>query len=53
MAPLHGFQPHVFQTDDPRLAPIHEKVMAGTRLDAADALTLYRTGDIQIGRAHV
>ena len=37
---------HPFQTDDPRLEPIHAKVMAGERLDFADALTLYRTGDI-------
>src|SRR5260370_42220502 len=37
---------HAFQTDDPRLAPIHEKVMIGQRLDADDALALYRTGDI-------
>src|ERR1700678_1614319 len=37
---------HQFQTDDPRLTPIHAKVLAGERLDAADALTLYRTGDI-------
>jgi len=41
MVPLHPFQ-----TDDPRLAPIHAKVMAGARLDADDALALYRTGDI-------
>src|SRR5271170_2732509 len=37
---------HPFQTDDPRLQPIHAKVVAGTRLNANDALTLYRTGDI-------
>ena len=37
---------HAFQTDDPRLTPIHDKVMAGKRLDADDALALYRTGDI-------
>src|SRR5215468_6998807 len=37
---------HAFQTDDPRLGPICEKVMARARLDAADALVLYRTGDI-------
>src|SRR5580704_13457588 len=37
---------HSFQTDDPRLEPVHAKVMAGDRLDSADALTLYRTGDI-------
>ena len=37
---------HPFQTDDSRLQPVHEKTLAGTRLDAADALALYRTGDI-------
>jgi aminodeoxyfutalosine synthase len=39
-------QRHPFQTDDARLQPIHAKVLAGDRLDAADALALYRTGDI-------
>jgi len=38
--------PHVFQTDDPRLQPIHDKLMAGQRLSAEDGLALYRTGDI-------
>ena len=42
----HTPRMHSFQTDDPRLAPIHHKVMAGKRLDADDALALYRTGDI-------
>src|SRR5205807_734640 len=42
----HAFRTHGFQTDDPRLAPVHEKVLAGKRLDADDALALYRTGDI-------
>src|SRR3984893_15896038 len=37
---------HPFQTDDPRLGPIHAKVMAGERVQGRDALTLYRTGDI-------
>src|SRR3954451_17679266 len=37
---------HGFQTDDPRLTSIHEKVMAGERLDIPDAIALYRTGDI-------
>ncbi len=37
---------HSFQTDDARLGPIHDKVMAGERLSADDALALYRTGDI-------
>src|SRR5208282_2252514 len=37
---------HPFQTDDSRLHLIHAKVMAGERLDAGDAVTLYQTGDI-------
>src|SRR5216683_1913025 len=37
---------HAFQTDDARLAPICRKVLVGERLNAHDALTLYRTGDI-------
>src|SRR5262247_1720124 len=37
---------HPFQTDDPRLQPIHSKVLAGQRLDQQDAISLYRTGDI-------
>jgi aminodeoxyfutalosine synthase len=37
---------HDFQTDDARLRPIHEKVLARERLSAEDALTLYRSGDI-------
>src|SRR5947199_9906601 len=37
---------HSFETDDPRLQPIHDKVLAGERLSADDALMLYRTGDI-------
>src|SRR5208282_2111221 len=37
---------HRFQTDDPRLEPIHDKVMARERLSTDDALTLYRSGDI-------
>ena len=39
-------QLHPFQTDDARLQPIHDKVMAQERLSADDALTLYRSGDI-------
>ena len=46
MASQHSSQTHDFQTDDRRLTPIYEKVRAGERLDASDALTLYRTGDI-------
>jgi aminodeoxyfutalosine synthase len=34
------------QTDDPRLLPIKDKVLAGERLNEADALALYGTGDI-------
>src|ERR1700732_3392904 len=37
---------HGFQTDDARLAPICHKVLVGERLNADDALTLYRTADI-------
>src|SRR5215470_3264361 len=37
---------HPFQTDDPHLRPIYEKVMAGERLSADDALNLYRSADI-------
>src|ERR1700722_9885789 len=37
---------HPFQTDDPRLVPIKGKVLAGERLNEADALALYATGDI-------
>ncbi len=37
---------HAFQTDDPRLNSIKDKVLAGERLGEADALTLYGTGDI-------
>jgi aminodeoxyfutalosine synthase len=39
--PAHGFQ-----TDDPRLSSIYEKVIGRERLHADDALALYRTGDI-------
>ena len=35
---------HPFQTDDSRLTPIHDKVMAQERLSADDALALYRSG---------
>jgi aminodeoxyfutalosine synthase len=37
---------HGFQTDDPRLQPIAEKVFARERLNFDDAVTLYRSGDI-------
>ena len=32
--------------DDPRLAPITDKVLAGERLDADDGITLFRTPDL-------
>jgi aminodeoxyfutalosine synthase len=35
-----------FETDDPKLIPIREKVVAEERLDQTDALALYATGDI-------
>ncbi|PYX66745.1 MAG: aminofutalosine synthase MqnE, partial [Acidobacteria bacterium] len=38
--------PHPFQTDDPRLEPIAEKIMAHERLDFDDALALYGASDI-------
>jgi aminodeoxyfutalosine synthase len=38
--------PHCFQTDDVRLRPIHDKVLAGERLNADDGVLLYRTADI-------
>src|SRR6184192_2847850 len=37
---------HPFQTDDLQLQPIYERVLAGKRIDAADALALYRSFDI-------
>src|SRR5947209_18205024 len=37
---------HPFQTDDLRLQPVYEKVLARERLSADDALVLYGTGDI-------
>ena len=38
--------PHAFQTEDARLKPIADKVLAQQRLDTEDALALYRTRDI-------
>ncbi len=38
--------PGGWQSDDPRLNSIREKVLACERLSTEDALTLYRTGDI-------
>ena len=37
---------HAFQTDDARLRPVADKVIAQQRLDADDALALYRSADI-------
>src|SRR6476620_3455850 len=37
---------HPFQTDDARLRPIHDKVMAKERLSHEDGLALYASGDI-------
>jgi aminodeoxyfutalosine synthase len=37
---------HSFQTDDSRLRPIAEKVLANQRLDFNDGVALYRSGDI-------
>src|ERR1051326_261068 len=37
---------HPFQTDDARLKPIYQKVLQAERLNTADALVLYGTGDI-------
>lgn len=37
---------HGFQTDDPRLLPIQQKVQAQERISSGEALILYRTGDI-------
>jgi len=37
---------HPFQTDDPRLKPIADKVLSGSRLNHSDSLVLYQTGDI-------
>jgi aminodeoxyfutalosine synthase len=41
-----AFQTHPFQTDDPRLNPIAEKVLARERLTEDDAIALYRSRDI-------
>ena len=37
---------HSFQTDDAALLPIADKVQNGERLNFADGVTLYRSGDI-------
>jgi aminodeoxyfutalosine synthase len=45
---LASFAPqrHIFQTDDARLRPIAEKVLANERLDFNDGVALYRSGDV-------
>src|SRR5260370_35201906 len=42
----HGFRTHDFQTDDPSLLPIANKVLARERLSLDDAVLLYRSPDI-------
>ena len=42
----HAFQSHAFQTDDARLLPVADKVVARERLTFEDAVTLYRSPDI-------
>jgi aminodeoxyfutalosine synthase len=42
----HARPRHSFQTDDPALWPVAEKVRAGERLNFDDGLALYRSGDI-------
>src|SRR5436305_14894156 len=37
---------HCFQTEDSRLMPVYEKVLASQRLNFDDAIALYRSGDI-------
>ena len=37
---------HAFQTDDARLNPLCEKILASERLNAEDALALYQSKDI-------
>jgi aminodeoxyfutalosine synthase len=41
-----ALHPHQFETDDPRLSGIGQKVLSGSRLDAQDALALYRSPNI-------
>ena len=41
-----GNPAHPFQTDDPRLEPVAEKVLAQQRLDAGDALALLASPDV-------
>src|SRR5258708_30509244 len=47
MATTMQAQPrHAFQTDDPRLKPIAEKVFARARLSLEEGITLYLSPDI-------
>src|SRR5438045_4059447 len=41
-----GARRHEFQSEDPRLLILQKKVEVGERLDAVDALALYRSADI-------
>jgi aminodeoxyfutalosine synthase len=42
----YAAQLHPFQTDDPRLKPIADKVLSSERLNGQDALALYQSKDI-------
>jgi aminodeoxyfutalosine synthase len=44
--PIEARPRHSFQTDDPTLEPIADKVQRGQRLSYDDGLALYRSGDI-------
>jgi aminodeoxyfutalosine synthase len=44
--PFVSANTHPFETNDPRIKRVHEKVMAGERLSAADGLALYGSHDI-------
>src|ERR1700726_2663126 len=46
MSSTHPCQSHAFQSDDARLYAVRDKVLAHERLDADDALALYRSPDI-------
>jgi aminodeoxyfutalosine synthase len=45
-APFQSAARHPFSTDDARLVPIAEKVMAGQRLTFEDGVALYESGDV-------
>jgi aminodeoxyfutalosine synthase len=44
--PFESAVRHPFSTDDARLRPVSEKVLAGERLDSDDALALYGSSDV-------